>query len=162
MKSIAIAIAVASTGCAHLRASNEGKPIAPFIRIAHEHTTEVDAALRAWTPLGFRIGSTSVPCPLGWHSGDDPNCEIAINLTIVEGLRETHGTDALASRSDRYIAIDAHVPGRFRQTLALAHEIGHVVLFTQEHARRGIMGGTDVRLSDDDRVLACRTVGLGC
>lgn len=117
----------------------------------------------AWEDLGFTFGDAGLDeCAYGWYrDGEDAACQITIGVVRVPMLRERTGTNARTFRDQRRIEIDSRLEG-YDLDLAVAHEVGHVVLDTSEHTRTGIMSGGSVALSDDDRALACRTIGRGC
>lgn len=68
--------------------------------------------------------------------------------------------DAASDIDTRDIAIDTRVTDPVLLSVATAHEVGHVILFTKEHTTTGIMGGKTDHMSADDRALACRQIGI--
>lgn len=116
------------------------------------------AAARAWTDyLGIAVvartfGSTE--CPRRWWHATSP-CQVTMQIVAVDGLREKVGTNALVDRASRVAQFDARLVGQtFNLRVAIAHEVGHVLLDTDEHVAGGVMGGADLMLNDADRALA--------
>lgn len=138
------------------------RPVAPCVRLVADATTEDVAYASTWMPVGFdfsRDESGLDECAQRWYVDGITDCQITIGLVRVPQLRERTGTNARTSRADRRIEIDASMTG-FALAVAVAHEVGHVVLDTAEHTRGGVMGGADVILSVDDKALACRAIGI--
>lgn len=117
----------------------------------------------AWESLGYTFDpAADLPeCDLHWRANTEPPCQITIGVVRVPMLRERAGTNARTFRDQRRIEIDSRLEG-YALELAVAHEVGHILLDTPEHTQTGIMSGSSLVLSADDRALACRTVGLGC
>lgn len=115
-----------------------------------------------WSPLGFDVtqDSEQLECPRRWYA--DPrvtDCVITIGVKREPMLIERMGTSAYANRDERYIVIDERLAG-YDLIVAVAHEIGHVVLDSPEHTRGGVMGGSSAKLEAVDYDLACRAIGL--
>lgn len=123
-------------------------------------------AARAWEALGFAVDLESSGAP-SCGAERDASCEVKIELYRPSDLVETHGSDALSLIGTRIVAIDARMvdPGRLR--IAVAHEVGHVLLHTPGHPRvaRGemaIMAGTWSLITDLDRAFACESLDELC
>lgn len=117
-------------------------------------------AARAWDELGFSVELETAGLP-ECGAERDAGCELRIYLARPDDLVETEGTDALSLIGSRDVAIDARVtdPGKLR--LRVAHEVGHVLLRSREHASGlAIMAGTWTEVTDADRELACRVAEL--
>ena len=87
-----------------------------------------------------------------------PDGEIVITVErvpdlVVDGVR----TQGASFRDTDTILIDSALSG-FRLAVAVAHEVGHIVLDTPRHTHCGIMGGEDTQLCDEDRALACQQI----
>lgn len=155
------------------------RPDAPLVRLvvvnsdpgrtpAEPRAEHIDGAL-AWSPLGFDVELEDGTYPLTecqrrWYasaSSDARACQLTIGVVLVDYLIERRGTSALANRDERWIAVDTRLTG-YELTIAVAHEIGHVVLDApnEDHTPTGIMSGTTARMSDDDRDLACRNIRI--
>lgn len=115
-----------------------------------------------WEALGFSFGDAGLDeCTQAWYKFDELPCQITIGIVRVPMLRERSGTSARTFRDLRRVEIDSRLEGSDLE-VAIAHEVGHVLLDTPEHTANGIMSGKTAVLSKDDRALACRTIGLGC
>lgn len=116
---------------------------------------EYGAGVEVWSPLGFSVREESalVECPRRWYDDGVTNCVITIGV-------KRERTNTQASRDERYMIIDERTVGEYDLVLAVAHEAGHILGDTAEHTETGVMSGTSARLSDDDRDLMCRSVGL--
>lgn len=163
-------IALTLAACA-----TDAQPVAPHVglyvvnsdpgrTVAQGSIEHLDGA-NAWAPLGFESafehGTYERPeCGRHWFESDEERatCQITIGVVLVPNLIERRGTDALSNREERAIYLDTRLTGD-QLRIATAHEVGHVVLDTPEHTRTGIMSGQTWHLSDDDRDLACRTIG---
>lgn len=120
----------------------------------------------AWAPLGFKVdyehgAYARTECGRRWYASEvvDTECQITIGVVMVDNLVERRGTDALADREARAIYLDTRLDGD-RLRIATAHEVGHIILDAPDHTRTGIMSGRTWRMSDDDRELACRKIGI--
>ena len=115
-----------------------------------------------WRPLGFRI--TTAPsrpeCVRDWYVQGDYDCTITIGVQRDPLLRERAGTNALSNRAERSIVIDSELTNAYDLTLAMAHEVGHIVLDTAEHTSGGVMGGASAVLTSVDYEFACRAIGV--
>lgn len=158
------------TGCAV-----EHAPVAPHVglfvvnsdpgRTPSEPRAEHLDGANAWSPLGFEFafeygayGRTE--CGRRWYTTDfDPECQITIGVVVTPFLVERRGTDALSNREERWLAVDSRLTGEALR-IAIAHEVGHIVLDSPEHTASGIMSGQTSRMSDDDRDLACESIGI--
>lgn len=125
--------------------------------------TGIDPALGAdvWGAIGFTFDSApDLPdCPSDWYDAAVPSpCRIWIQVSVLPDLRERYGTNALSDRANRLVALDTSLTG-LDLCVALAHEVGHVLLDTPEHTRGGVMGGVDCVLAPVDYDLACREIG---
>lgn len=115
-----------------------------------------------WGEIGFSFGDSGFgECGLGWYKFDETDCQITIGVVFVPMLRERTGTNAQTHRDQRFVEVDSRLTG-YALKIAVAHEVGHVLLDTSEHTRTGIMSGSSLAISDDDRELACRSIGRGC
>lgn len=116
-------------------------------------------AARAWEALGFTVDTQtdgSPPCAASRGAG----CEVQIYLARPDDLIATRGVSALSLIDEHQVAIDASVVGG-QLRIAVAHEVGHVLLFTREHAQGlAIMAGTWSEVTDGDRELACRVASI--
>lgn len=138
-------------------------PSLPEIRIAavdgQEQLSEYQDGALVWSALGFSVGNSSLPeCERHWYETGNTECAITIRVTRDPLLREREGTDALSSREDRTIAIDSELTNQYNLIVAVAHEVGHIVLDTAEHTSGGVMGGASARLERVDYDLACRSI----
>ncbi len=115
----------------------------------------------AWIPLGFDVVERSnLPeCERRWYETGDTDCVITIGIRRDPMLRDREGTNALSNRADRSVTIDASLSG-YDLIVAVAHEVGHIVLDTPEHTRGGVMGGSSAQLEAVDYELACRTIRI--
>lgn len=143
------------------------RPTAPTIEIVtwpgQPMLDAYEAGIVVWSPLGFDTiqDSTSIECPRRWHEKPRvTDCTIAIGIKRDPMLRDREGTNAVANRAERSVVIDSRVTNDLDLLVAVAHEIGHVVLDTSEHTDGGVMGGTSAQLESVDYELACRAVGL--
>jgi hypothetical protein len=137
------------------------RPAAPDVAIVtwpgQPHLPIYDAAVAVWSPLGFaRVDSSELPeCPRDWYVTGDVGCVITIGI-------KREAINSQANRSERYVLIDSRTTNDLDLLVAVAHEVGHVVLDTPEHTHGGVMGGSSSQLTDADLELACRAIGLGC
>lgn len=112
-----------------------------------------------WSQLGFSVGSSDLPeCARDWYETGETECAITILVTRDPLLRERTGTDALSNRTDRTVAIDSELTNEYNLIVAVAHEVGHIVLDTPKHTQGGVMGGASARLERVDYELACSTI----
>ena len=149
-------LALALAGC------SVDRPAAPYVRLVADATADDVASASTWMPIGFDFSldeSGLDECAQRWYVDGVTDCQITIGIVHVPQLRERTGTNARTNRADRRVEIDSSLVG-FSLAVAVAHEVGHVVLDTAEHTRGGVMGGADVVLSTDDRALACRAIGI--
>lgn len=107
---------------------------------------ELDKALVGWASIGLvRVKSGA-----------------QIGAVLVERVAQTpKNADGVTNRLERRIQVRADLSGYGLQ-VTLAHEVGHAVLDTGTHTTCGIMSGQGIMPCDEDKVLACRRVGLGC
>lgn len=115
---------------------------------------------RAWEALDFVASfadSGHTECARHWYE-DSPTCQLTIGIVRDPTLRQREGTTALSDRDARTIRIDSSVTEFFALLIAVAHEVGHIVLDTPLHTQGGIMGGSAFTMTDVDRQLACTTV----
>ena len=154
---------LAAIGCTPARP----RPVSPYVHLvmldqSHALPIYAGAAGRAWGPLGFDVSFTSsgrVECDRHWYTQTpSPTCQITIGISRDKALRATSGTNALSSRDDRTLAIDTSVTDEMELAVAIAHEVGHILLDTAEHTLGGIMGGSTDALQAVDKALACRTI----
>lgn len=114
-----------------------------------------------WSPLGFDVSGSDLPeCERHWYETGNVDCVITIGIRRDPMLREREGTNALSNRADRSITIDTSVTNAYDLTVAVAHEVGHIVLDTAEHTRGGVMGGASAQLEAVDYELACRAINI--
>ena len=147
-----------------LLAACQERPTAPCVRLVGDvASTDIQAAA-AWEPLGFdfSVDDSGLPeCDQNWYQpGHDRACQITIGIRRDATLRARRGTNAMTDRAARLITIDSSVVELIPASIAMAHEVGHVVLDTAEHTQGGIMGGASNALSQVDRDLACRAIGI--
>jgi len=150
-----------------LGACAESRPDAPAVRLVMADDSPplvaYVSAARAWSPLGFVFSfdaSGLPPCAPRWRETGEAECELTINIVRPPGLMETHGTSALADHRTQTIAIDRRKTHPLLLAYATAHEVGHLILGTGEHTRRGLMSGWNLSLSEEDRELACRQIAI--
>lgn len=116
------------------------------------HADDYAIAASAWCDVGI--------CQVGGWNDHDARA-VADQVIYVDRPRDlvsTDGLSAFATRGDDYVAVDASLDG-FALCVAIAHEIGHVVLNTPTHVVGGVMGGADCALNQADRELACASIG---
>ena len=155
------------------------RPDVPLVRLvtvksdpAHspaESRPEHIAGALAWHELGFDVELEDGTYPLTecqrrWYASsaaDARECQLTVGVILVDFLIERRGTSALSNRDERWIAIDTRLTG-YELEIAVAHEVGHIVLDApnEDHTPTGIMSGRTARMSDDDRDLACRNIGI--
>lgn len=165
--------------CVLTACTDAPRPDAPLVRLvtvksdpAHspaESRPEHIAGALAWYELGFDVELEDGTYPLTecqrrWYASDAPDaraCQLTIGVILVDFLIERRGTSALANRDERSIALDTRLAG-YELEIAVAHEVGHVLLDApnEDHTASGIMSGRTTRMSDDDRELACRNIGI--
>lgn len=138
-------------------------PSLPEIRITaiegQEQLTEYQDGALVWSALGFSVGNSDLPeCERRWYETGNAECAITILVTRDPLLRERTGTDALSNRTDRTVAIDSELTNEYNLIVAVAHEVGHIVLDTPKHTQGGVMGGASARLERVDYELACSTI----
>lgn len=147
-------VAVLLVGCV---ASDEIEP-APAVVLVED---PADPPL-GWEALGFTFGDAGLTeCSLVWYRDGETDCQITIGIVRVPMLRERTGTNARTFRILRLVEIDSRLDG-YALEIAVAHEVGHILLDTPKHTTTGIMSGESVEVSDQDRRLACESIGLGC
>lgn len=118
-------------------------------------------APHGWEPLGTTFGDAGLEeCGFTWYKFDETDCQITVGVVRVPMLRERAGTNARTFRDQRRIEIDLRLDG-YALEVAVAHEVGHVLLDTAEHTPTGIMSGTTTEMSEDDWALARRTIFQG-
>lgn len=118
-----------------------------------------------WVPIGFSYSDHDAQqpeCRLSWPATSD-DCAITVGIVRDPQLRDGYGVDGTADRATNIATVDARWSG-FDLTAIVAHEVGHIILNTPEHVADGVMSARGARwnLTDDDRDLACATVGRGC
>lgn len=120
----------------------------------HEHYL---TAARTWEALGFEVGDVDANLPTCEPHERAARCQLTVTLDLAPYLSQT---DGLA------IIIDSREPDPGRVRIAIAHEAGHVLLDTGDHAPGGqlaVMAGTWSEVTDVDRVFACAHVApIGC
>lgn len=141
-----------------LVACSTPRPHAPYVHLVVPNGgPQLPAYLEAasaWEALGFTFGfadSGRTECDVAWWSERVPACQLTIGVIRDPQLRAVYGTNAMA------FLIDAALTG-YTLLIAVAHELGHVLLYTPEHTKTGIMSGGSVALDAADRALACRTI----
>lgn len=162
MRALSATLAVAGAGCP---APPTPKPHAAHaIRLVIVGDEPRDVYLqgaRAWAELGLEVGFAGpgpmAECPRKWR--DSPPCQITVGIVRDPNVRRDLGSNAATDRELRRIRIDASVTNKIDLLIAVAHEVGHVVLDTAEHTAGGVMGGADFVLHDVDRALACEAIG---
>lgn len=114
-----------------------------------------------WEEIGFSVvGSSELErCPRPWLYGMNPDCQIPIVVTVFPRLLEVEGTLAMTRQTEREIVLDDDL-AEINLPVAIAHETGHIVLATGEHTHGGIMGGASLYVTEEDRALACRAIGV--
>lgn len=153
----AAVIALALAGCAG------DELVAPHVALVGDVNDDIATGARAWARLGFRIHEGEVDgaeCARRWYDLRDFECVITVTVVRDPRLREEYGTNALADRLSRSIAIDARETSPTVLRIAGAHEVGHLVLDTGRHTLGGVMGGSRWRLTDVDLELACDQIGI--
>ncbi len=115
----------------------------------------------AWHRLGFDIVTDSelIDCPRRWYETGDVDCVIRINVTVSPDVLVLTGSEALANRADRWVAFDTSLTGQ-RLDIAVAHELGHILLDTPKHTAGGVMGGSSAHPTAVDYELACESIGV--
>jgi hypothetical protein len=158
---VALALALACVAC------NSIDPGRPHVHLIADTRMPVylDGA-RAWTPLGFAFDFTSdgrVECQRRWFEGSD-DCQLTIGIVVDPLTLERTGSPAAADRHGRVVYLDDTLgdSGRTAMRVAIAHEIGHIVLDTPEHTKGGIMGAASWQMTEVDYALACESIGRGC
>lgn len=155
-----VALAVLVSACAV-----DSRPSAPEIVIVtwpgQPMIDEYRDGASAWTPLGFDVVEQyDLPeCERHWYEAGNVDCAITIGIRRDQMLREREGTNALSNRADRSVTIDTSLSG-YDLIVAVAHEVGHIVLDTPEHTHGGVMGGASAQLEAVDYELACRTIHI--
>lgn len=117
-------------------------------------------AASIWSVLGFTIGyqdAGRVECQRKWFD-DKQTCQYTIGIIRDPTLRQRAGTNAESNRDQRAVRIDSAVVDQYQLMIAVAHEVGHILLDTERHTQGGVMGGSDWALGEVDRQLACETV----
>lgn len=178
-RSTLLLLALASTLTACL---DDEAPRAPSVRLFHDGAERAEylRGARGWEPLGFEfaIGDPIVTepehpeCSRKWYERvqrlGSEDCQISITIVVDPLLIERTGFDAAAGRDSRVVYLDdlileSHTPAALHYlTVAVAHEVGHIVLDTPLHTDGGIMGGATATMRDVDYELACSSIGLGC
>ncbi|MGE0402909.1 MAG: hypothetical protein AB7T06_39755 [Kofleriaceae bacterium] len=124
----------------------------------------VDGA-RTWEPLGFTVEADELgavaedECPRRWYATGEYDCTLTVGVKRDPQLLSREGTLASSNRAARSIAINTSVVASYDLVLAMAHEVGHIVLDTSEHTVGGVMGGSSTVLEAVDYELACRAIG---
>lgn len=147
--------------------STTDRPAAPYVHLELVKQTppmaEYLAGAGVWEPLGFDFGYTDsgLPeCQPNWYQpGQSADCQITITLVRWEHLQEQYGTTALSDRHLRTMAIDTREEGSSLQ-LAISHEVGHIILNTEDHSQGGIMGGSSLTLTQTDIAFACAHIHI--
>ena len=153
-KTILLAFLVACT--------SESLPQLPAVRLVVPGEFHEDYLLgaKAWEELGFDVElgvpGELVECQRGWYHGDF-NCQLTIGVVVDPLLKERTGSDAASDRNARAVLLD---DTRTEYLIAVAHEVGHIVLDTPRHTHGGVMGGSSSVLRDVDFQLACETIGV--
>lgn len=143
----------------------------PSVRIAAPAgmRAEYMQGARAWATLGFDVGryaedGTRLECYRHWYRVDgDRDCQLTIGIVIDDQLIQRTGSDAASSRDERRVSIHPSLleAARSRElVIAIAHEVGHIVLDTPSHTAGGVMGARSEVLSRSDFELACKTIGV--
>jgi hypothetical protein len=137
------------------------EPAMPAVHFVVDGSPAYLDAARAWEALGFTFETTDQPeCLRHWYLTPDRDCQITITVVRYPRLREEYGTNAISRITDRTFAIDTRELDESELRRAAVHETGHILLDTTEHTLGGIMGGASLSITDADRVLACRTIGI--
>jgi hypothetical protein len=156
-----LALALLSGGCAldvapqpvvHLRAF-DGQALL---------SSDVEGA-RAWEAIGFEVvtEASGLPrCERRWYDADDRACELPITIERSALVLPMLGTQAFANRGTRHVLIDTSVTDELALLVIAAHEVGHIVLDTEQHTEGGVMGGAASTLQHVDYALACSAIGV--
>lgn len=156
MRSLLIAILVSSAaaGCTDVERSHV------WLDVRADPDPLYLTGARAWEELGFTVDLESSGLP-PCATERDAGCELRITLVRPADLLEMQGVDALSVIGARQIAIDARVTEPVELRRRVSHEVGHVVLFTHEHATGlAVMAGNWTAVTEDDRAFACRVAEL--
>ena len=81
-------------------------------------------------------------------------------LVLVFLFRSHRDSARERNRSERYIIINSTTTNDLDLLVAVAHELGHVLLDTSEHTVGGVMGGSSSQLQPVDYELACAAIGV--
>jgi hypothetical protein len=171
VKSLACLLALAA--CAEEPAHDRQ----PVVVIYHDGAARPEylAGASAWEPLGFEfvlgsdvpMGERLAPeCGRQWFQEGCHDCQITLSFIIDPLLYERSGYDAAAVRDSRAAYFDemlltSDTPAASSYLkVAVAHEVGHLILDTAEHTEGGIMGGAVAAMRDVDYALACRAIGV--
>lgn len=133
---------------------------APHVHLVVDGAREDAFATHAWDPLGFTVSFEDLrlpECPRFWYAMHEVNCQITVLVLRDERLLELAHTEALSDRAQRSIRLDVKVSGD-RLKIAMAHELGHILLDTPTHTSGGIMGGSTWWMKPVDYELACASI----
>lgn len=156
---ILVVVALLVFGC---RPERPRPPPAPHVRIVVDGPELGAYATPAWAPLGFTVSFEDVflpECPRFWYAMGQTNCQITVLVIRDQRLLELAHTEGMADRTHRTIRIDASVAAD-RLKIAMAHELGHILLDTPAHTDGGIMGGATWWMKPVDFALACKTIAI--
>lgn len=150
-------------------------PVVVLVHDGEPRPEYLDGA-RAWEPLGYRFhlasdeevvlsgGQLAPECGRQWYDRGCRDCQLTIGIVVDPLLLERLGSDAAADREaravlldDRLLESDTEAASRYLQ-IAVAHEVGHIVLDTPLHTDGGIMGGASAEMREVDYQLACDTI----
>lgn len=138
--------------------------VMPHVRLTGDVSSFILDGARGWLPLGFTFSAedTGLPvCARYWYrDGEVRHCQLEIFILRDPALIERRGTDAMANRDARVITLDARLIDRDALRIAVAHEVGHIIIDTPTHTKGGIMGGASRYMSAADRALACTSIGI--
>lgn len=157
-----LALSLLLSGCIE----SGGIPVTlPYVAMTtwpgQDYVVDYDDSCEAWSPLGFRCDRVDVPrCDQGWSYGDDPDCLFDVGVKRQPNLVETDGTLAYSNRSGRFMVVDSDMGDAYHLRIAVAHELGHIILDTSQHTQGGIMGGSSDVMLDVDYWLACDEIGV--
>lgn len=160
---------VFAAACAHV---NPGPTVVLRLDSSWTAATKqsADNGMAAWVRLGFRWSYTAIPslteCRRDWYKVGAHDCTITIGMSRVAGLADglAGRVDGMASRELQVIDVDAKWT-EWALAAIVAHELGHILLATDEHLSAGAVGVMAARgaawdPTQADFDLACRTIGI--
>jgi hypothetical protein len=133
--------------------------------ITDEDKPKLEWAISAWGRLGISweirdVTRLAAQCPLDWYVIGQVDCDFTIEIAYLQPDQDPR--NSTYDRARRVVYLNRRLV-RGALFFVAVHELGHVLLDTDEHLPEGaVMGKPQVvwRPEQADYDLACRTIGV--